>query len=126
MDIVSFETAKRLKEVGFPQKRVAHSMWYCCGGIRGFKDQELCVYMTGYMAMTYMVPTGFPNYKFVVSEQDFDDFILVPDVSDLVKALGWADIVSDGHRFGGYGESSATYNSLCEMLAERFINDNND
>lgn len=92
MDIVSFETAKRLKEAGFPQPDSGFPLvWYATSDFLG-ADEKLhetfgtVISMLGYMAMRYVVPLAF-NESVEIGNGKYKEFFYAPSTADILKQL---------------------------------------
>lgn len=112
MDVVSFETAKRLKEAGFPQPTndLFYKMWYVDG-------PELCISMLGYMAMPYLVPLSFVKKPFL---PEYDKMIFAPTATEIMRSLPDIPLVFDGPNFGISGDWFSNINPA-ELMAERYL-----
>ena len=92
MDIVSFETAKRLKDAGFPQPDSGFPhVWYAISDFLG-ADGKLhetfgtVISMLGYMAMEYVVPLAF-NESVEIGNGKYKEFFYAPSATDILKQL---------------------------------------
>lgn len=115
MDIVSFETAKKLKDAGFPQltNDIHFRAWYV--------DGELCVSMLGYMAMTFFIPMSFVDKPFVWDQSKGNDkIIFAPTATDIMRQMPGLPLVYDGPNFGISGDWYSNLNPA-ELMAERYL-----
>lgn len=126
MDIVSFETAKQLKEAGFPQPETGFPhIWYATSDFLG-ADGEVhgavgtAISMLCYMAMPYVVPLGF-NEKVEIGKGKYKEFFYAPSVTKLLEAMPGIRIVCDGPKQFAIEGDFVSEKSLSELLAKEWI-----
>jgi len=124
MEIVTFETAKKLKEAGFqqPTNDLFYKTWYVdrefilTDGSTG-KNWVLCVSMLGYMAMPYLVPLSFRDEHFL---PEYDKMVFAPTATDIMRQIHGLPLVYDGPNFGISGDWYSNLNPA-ELMAERYL-----
>jgi hypothetical protein len=110
LDIVSFETAKRLKEAGFPQPEISDCFLYAT--LRGYS--VLCLKA---FRKTVIVGGGNGVLK---------DFLFAPTATDILRELPGADLRWNGSTFfckyRGETENENPAEALAQMWLKIFVN----
>lgn len=93
MDIVSFETAKKLKEAGFPTASDKHmKYWYAEKkfiGADGLTHTaiETVISAIGYMAAIYYIPISLVEDKFLQNDPAWNNLVFAPAATDIMRHL---------------------------------------
>ena len=105
MYIVSFETAKKLKDAGFPQPESGFPLiWYGISDFDGADGRRHETYgtvitMLGYMAMPYVVPLSFSE-NVELGKGKYKELIFAPTATDILRVLWFLFDL----KFGGNGK----------------------
>lgn len=113
MDVVSFETAKRLKGAGFPQPAPDRGqLWYRNGTLyfaRAFSGGDVKISRFN---------AGYDDW---VTKRAFESFVYAPCVVDLLRHLPGLPVVCDGNGIFAVSGDFTGDESLPELLAKCWL-----
>lgn len=117
MDIVSFETAKRLKEAGFPQPAPAPGQWWGMDGqLTYISDGPV-----GYLTAVHYSPGKAPVIQAHCNAHDFSWSVFLPTATDILRLLPGHDFYFDGEHFAFPGDMQQGGENPAEVAAEKWL-----
>lgn len=115
MDIVTFETAKRLKDAGFPQPEPERGQaWYFDSN-----EEDLPGVVVDVAERRFMLVFGGTD-PVEVRKSDRDHWLFAPTATDIMRQLPGLPLVYDGPNFGISGDWFSNLNPA-ELMAERYL-----
>lgn len=121
MDIVSFETAKRLKDAGFPQPPPAFGQfWYDDRDVLFFVVESFDENPIPFNGIWVIEKGGEVIHvnRGVFSES----LIYAPSPTELLEKIPYTPVFCDGPGSFAFSGDFTGKENLCELLAERLIN----